>query len=74
LLGRNAPPARAVKWFSAYLSEEPGGAWAREASGRLIEAYQASGDPGAAREAAKRYLGRYPDGPHAEFAKRVLDE
>jgi hypothetical protein len=72
LLGRNAPPEQAVKWFSAYLSEEPGGTWAREASGRLIEAHQANGDTRAARDAAKRYLARYPDGPHADFAKKVL--
>jgi hypothetical protein len=73
LMGRNAAPDQAVKWFSAYLSEEPGGAWAREASGRLVEAHQANGDVRSAREAAKRYLARYPDGPHADFAKRVLE-
>ena len=72
LLGRNAPPAGAVKWFSAYLAEQPNGALAIEASGRLIEANEAAGDVKAARNAAKHYLLRYPDGPHAQLAKRVL--
>jgi len=43
-----------------------------EASGRLIEANEAAGDVKAARDAAKHYLLRYPDGPHAQLAKRVL--
>jgi hypothetical protein len=73
LLGRNATPTEAVKWFSTYLAEQPDGVWAREASGRLIEANRASGNARAAREAAKQYLDRYPAGPHAEFAKKVLE-
>jgi len=73
LLGRNAAPTEAVKWFSTYLAEQPDGVWAREASGRLIEANRASGNARAAREAAKQYLDRYPAGPHAVFAKKVLE-
>ena len=73
LLGRNAVPGEAIKWFSTYLAEQPDGVWAREASGRLIEANGASGNARAAREAAKQYLDRYPAGPHAEFAKKVLE-
>jgi len=72
LLGRVASPGDAVGWFSSYLKEQPNGAWAREASGRLIEAYQATGAKSAAHDAAKRYLERYPGGPHAEFARRAL--
>lgn len=72
LLGRVASPADAVGWFSTYLKEQPDGTWAREASGRLIEAYQATGAKSAAHDAAKRYLERYPGGPHAELARRTL--
>lgn len=72
LLGRVAAPADAVSWFSTYLREQPDGTWAREASGRLIEAYQATGAKTAAHDAAKRYLERYPGGPHAELARRAL--
>ncbi|MET0593557.1 MAG: FecR family protein [Polyangiaceae bacterium] len=73
LLGRNATPSEAVQWFTTYLHEQPDGVWAREASGRLIEANRATGNVRAAREAAKQYLVRYPAGPHAEFAKMVLE-
>jgi transmembrane sensor len=71
-LGRASPPAEAARWFSSYLAERPSGPLAREASGRLVEARSDSGDAAAAREAAARYLARYPDGPHAPLARRVL--
>lgn len=72
LLGRNAAPAEAVRWFSTYLSEQPDGALAREASGRLLEARFGSGQREAARADARAYLLRYPSGPHADFANMVL--
>jgi TolA-binding protein len=72
LLGRSASGAQAAEWFSAYLKEQPSGALAREALGRLIEAYQASGDGVSARAAAERYLRAYPDGPHATLARDAL--
>ena len=72
LLGRNASPPDAVRWFSAYLAEQPAGAWAREAMGRLTEAHFGAGNKELAREAAQKYLNRYPSGPHADFAKMVL--
>jgi hypothetical protein len=46
---------------------------AREATGRLMEAMDRAGDHEGARRIARRYLGAYPNGPHAEQAKRVLD-
>ncbi|HEX2876710.1 MAG TPA: FecR domain-containing protein [Polyangiaceae bacterium] len=72
LLGRSANGAQAAQWFSAYLKEQPGGALAREALGRLIEAYQAAGDRVSSRSAAERYLKSYPDGPHATLAREAL--
>lgn len=72
LLGRAANGAQAAQWFSAYLKEQPGGALAREALGRLIEAYQAAGDRVSSRSAAERYLKSYPDGPHATLAREAL--
>lgn len=74
LLGRNAAPVDAVRWFNTYLAEAPEGSWAREAAGRLVEAHAAGGDKTATREAALKYLARYPSGPHAEFAKKVIDQ
>ncbi|HEY6079232.1 MAG TPA: FecR domain-containing protein [Polyangiaceae bacterium] len=72
LLGRAASGAQAAQWFSAYLKEQPNGALAREALGRLIEAYQAAGDRVSGRAAAERYLKSYPDGPHATLAHEAL--
>jgi transmembrane sensor len=72
LLGRSANGASAAEWFSTYLKEQPGGALAREALGRLIEAYQAAGDRVSERAVAERYLKTYPDGPHATLAREAL--
>jgi hypothetical protein len=72
LLGRSAASAEAVRWFLTYLKEQPDGALAREASGRLMEAQFGSGQREAARAQARGYLLRYPAGPHADFANMVL--
>ena len=72
LLGRSASGAQAAQWFSTYLKEQPGGALAREALGRLIEAYSAAGDRVSSRATAERYLKSYPDGPHATLAREAL--
>lgn len=71
-LGRASSPAEAATWFEAYLREQPSGLLAREALGRLVEARAAAGDAAAARDAAKRYLARYPTGPQAALARQVL--
>jgi transmembrane sensor len=71
-LGRSSSPSEASSWFDTYLGEQPSGPLAREASGRLIEARASAGDDRGARDAATRYLARYPDGPHAPLARRVL--
>jgi transmembrane sensor len=71
-LGRSSSPSEASSWFDTYLGEQPSGPLAREASGRLIEARASAGDDRGARDAASRYLARYPDGPHAPLARRVL--
>jgi hypothetical protein len=63
--------ADAARWFETYLRERPQGAFSREASGRLIEALDRSGDQPGAKEAANRYLSSYPTGPHAEMARSV---
>jgi transmembrane sensor len=67
--------AKAARWMEVYLTE--GGAdatLAREALGRLIEASERAGDPDGAKNAAARYLARYPNGPHAEVARRALSQ
>ena len=64
--------AQAAEWFSTSIREQPSGSLAREAAGRLIEAYRNGGNSGAAERAARDYLERYPDGPHADVARSVL--
>jgi TolA-binding protein len=76
LLGRVAfergdADAEAARWFEVYLDEEPSGSLAGDALIRLAECRGRSGDPSAARDAAQRYLSLYPDGPHAERARRL---
>jgi TolA-binding protein len=72
LLGRASGAAEAARWFETYLREQPQGLLAREAAGRLIESYRASGNKSAAQTAASRYLARYPHGPHASLARQAL--
>ncbi|XYH98716.1 FecR domain-containing protein [Sorangium sp. So ce1128] len=77
LLGRIAQDqlkdhAGAAGWFTRYLSEHPGGAFAADAAGRLVEAEDRRGDAAAARRAAERYLAAYPSGSHAVYARRLL--
>jgi len=63
---------RAADWFRTYLREQPNGAMAREALGRLLEAAYRAGDAAGARSLSERYLREYPSGPHAELATRLV--
>ena len=62
--------AEGVRWFEVYLSEEPGGALAEQALGRIMELTKK--DSTAARSAADRYIARYPKGSYAGLARSVL--
>lgn len=60
----------AAEWFATSVRE--GGSLSREAAGRLIEARKRAGDEAGARRAAEAYLTRYPAGPHAELARKLV--
>ncbi len=62
--------AEGVRWFETYLSEEPAGALAEQALGRIMELSKK--DSAAARSAAERYVARYPSGSYAGLARSVL--
>lgn len=64
--------AQAAEWFSTCVREQPRGPLVREAWGRQVEALRNSGDGAGAQRAAREYLDRYPDGPHADIARSVL--
>jgi TolA-binding protein len=64
----------AARWFRTYLGEQPQGSLRREALGRLMEAWQRSGDTGGAHRVAQEYLDKYPAGPHAALARRLASE
>lgn len=71
-LGRlSGDTPEAARWFRTYLNERPAGSLAREASGRLMELLSRLGNEKAARAQARDYLGRYPAGPHAAFARKL---
>jgi hypothetical protein len=60
----------AARWFQTYLAEEPRGAFAEQALGRLLELQK--GNPVAARATAERYLAQYPNGDHAALARSIV--
>jgi len=61
----------AITWFQRYLQEAPSGSLASAALGRIMEAQHAQGSS-AAKVTAKRYLARYPKGPHAQLATKII--
>jgi ferric-dicitrate binding protein FerR (iron transport regulator) len=66
-------PASAAGWFETYLRERPDGSLAREAMGRWLEALEAGSDGASAAAVARRYLERWPKGPHADLASRLAE-
>ncbi|MGE3674210.1 MAG: FecR domain-containing protein [Polyangiaceae bacterium] len=63
----------ALSWFQRYLTEQPSGALAKEALGRILELQNSGGADAAALSTARRYLAQYPSGPHAPLARAVVN-
>jgi hypothetical protein len=75
LLGRlvedeSAPSA--LQWYDRYLAEEPHGIHASQALGRRMLILYRRGDAAQAGSTAREYLARFPDGPHAESARKIV--
>jgi TolA-binding protein len=69
---QRAAYAEAARWFRTYLAEQPGGALAREAEGRLMESLSRAGDRVGARKVAEGYLAKYAHGPHERVARQLV--
>ncbi|MBI5542452.1 MAG: tetratricopeptide repeat protein [Deltaproteobacteria bacterium] len=67
-------PTAAADWFSRYLQEDPAGPLAEEALGRRIDACRQADRLAEAREAAERYLARYPGGIFEVLAKDAAND
>jgi FecR protein len=64
--------ASAARWFETYLLEQPSGPLRAEATGRLLEALQRSGQRDKARTVAQQYLAQYPHGAQAALAHQLV--
>ena len=62
----------ARRWYDAYLSESPKGAFAAEALGRKLVLLAHVGSADESRAVASEYLRRFPRGPHAAYARELL--
>jgi transmembrane sensor len=66
--------AKAASHFEQYLDERPTGSLVDDALGRLMDSYEALGHTDDAKATAERYLARFPKGPYAGKAQKILGE
>jgi hypothetical protein len=75
LLGRlveDESAASALEWYDRYLAEEPRGVHASQALGRRMLILYRKGDTDQAASTAREYLVRFPSGPHAASARKIV--
>jgi hypothetical protein len=70
-LRKDQDPARAQRHLNQYLEDNPDGVLSEDALALSIEAAAQRGDP-RAKDFARRYLSKYPNGRHREVALRAL--
>jgi transmembrane sensor len=68
----DADGVAAEHWFETHLRERPHGPLASLALGRILELRLQRGDAAGAAAIAREYLERYPTGPNAQDARKVL--
>ena len=64
----------ALEWYERYLTENPRGTYAAQALGRQMILVHKLRGADAARPIAREYMARFPSGPYAEPAKKLLQE
>lgn len=75
LLGRIAEPyssKEAIGFYLQYEREAPNGALVAEAVGRRLLLLQATGDRSGTERLARDYVTRFPDGPYAGVARKIV--
>ncbi|WP_181197847.1 FecR domain-containing protein [Enhygromyxa salina] len=72
LAANGGSQAKAATWFELYLDERPQGSLAGDALARLMDSYDALGRSADASATATRYLDRFPSGPHAGKAQKIV--
>jgi TolA-binding protein len=70
--GREARTS-ALQWYGRYLAENPTGSYSGQAMGRRLVLFESLHDLTAARETAAFYLAKFPSGPYAAKAKRIVE-
>ena len=62
----------AINWYLQYEREAPSGALVAEAAGRRLLLVQAAGDRSGTERLAREYVSRFPDGPYAGVARKIV--
>lgn len=75
LLGRvmeTSAPQEARRWYERYEQEAPKGSLVAEAMGRRLILTQSMGNRGELQRLAEEYVRRFPDGPYAGVARKIV--
>jgi hypothetical protein len=75
LMGRlmeGGAPSEARRWYERYEQEAPRGPLVAEAVGRRLLITQASGSRSEVQRLAEDYVRRFPDGPYAGVARKIV--
>jgi TolA-binding protein len=65
-------PSRALEWYDHYLASSPNGTYASQALGKKLLIIDGQHGPDAARPIARDYLQRFPQGPYAAAAAKLV--
>jgi len=63
----------ALHWYERYLAENPSGGYSGQALGRRLVLLESLHDRTTARETAALYLAKFPSGPYAAKARRIVE-